>query len=87
MIKMCRSTSATGGFVDKSGVACTSSGGSILLESHGVVYGPGGQGVLNDPSLGLVLYYHYANTGVALADAKYLFGWNVLTWSNGWPAV
>lgn len=43
MIKMCRSTSATGGFVDQSGVACTSSGGSILLESHGTVYGPGGQ--------------------------------------------
>lgn len=51
MIKMCRSTSPTGGFVDKSGVACTSSGGSILLESHGTVYGPGGQYVcLPSPS-------------------------------------
>jgi arabinan endo-1,5-alpha-L-arabinosidase len=48
---MCRSTSATSGFVDKSGVACTSSGGTILLESHGTVYGPGGQQVPPSPSL------------------------------------
>ena len=48
-IMMCRSTSATGGFVDQSGVACTSSGGTTLLASHGTTYGPGGQQVL--PSL------------------------------------
>jgi hypothetical protein len=39
MIMMCRSTYATGGFADKHGVACTSSGGSILVESHGTTYG------------------------------------------------
>jgi hypothetical protein len=43
MIKMCRSTSATGSFVDSNGVSCLKSGGNILLESHGYVYGPGGQ--------------------------------------------
>ena len=43
MIMMCRSTYATGGFADKHGVACTSSGGSILVESHGTKYGPVGQ--------------------------------------------
>ncbi|KAL1962282.1 hypothetical protein VTN77DRAFT_9872 [Rasamsonia byssochlamydoides] len=42
-IKVCRSTSPTGGFVDKDGVACTNGGGTIVLESHGTVYGPGGQ--------------------------------------------
>jgi arabinan endo-1,5-alpha-L-arabinosidase len=87
MIKMCRSTSATSGFVDSSGTACTSSGGDILLESHGTVYGPGGQGVFTDSSKGLVLYYHYADTTVGLADADYKFGWNALKWSNGWPYV
>ncbi|KAF4628192.1 hypothetical protein G7Y89_g9961 [Cudoniella acicularis] len=86
-IKMCRSTSATGGFVDKSGVDCTASGGTILLESHGTTYGPGGQGVFTDTSKGLVLYYHYADTDVGLGDASYLFGWNVLKWSSGWPEV
>ena len=43
MIMMARSTSATGGFVDKDGIATTNSGGSILLKSHDYVYGPGGQ--------------------------------------------
>lgn len=84
---MCRSTSATGGFVDKSGVACTASGGSTLLASHGTVYGPGGQGVFNAGSIGLVLYYHYADTTVGLGDGSYKLGWNVLTWSSGWPVV
>ncbi|KIN02678.1 glycoside hydrolase family 43 protein [Oidiodendron maius Zn] len=86
-ISMCRSTAATGGFVDKNGVSCTKNGGSVLLASHGTTYGPGGQGVFTDTSRGLVLYYHYADTDVGLADADYLFGWNTLSWSSGWPVV
>jgi arabinan endo-1,5-alpha-L-arabinosidase len=86
-IWMCRSTTATGGFVDKDGTACTANGGSILLKSHGTVYGPGGQGVFTSKTEGLVLYYHYADTSVGLADADYLFGWNKLAFTNGWPYV
>lgn len=44
---MGRSTSATGGFVDKNGVATTKNGGTVLLASHGTTYGPGGQYVLS----------------------------------------
>lgn len=29
--------------VDKSGTACSSGGGTVVLESHGTTYGPGGQ--------------------------------------------
>ncbi|PMD17037.1 glycoside hydrolase family 43 protein [Hyaloscypha hepaticicola] len=87
MIMMARSKSATGGFVNKNGVPATNSGGSILLKSHDYVYGPGGQGVFTSSTHGLVLYYHYADKNVGLADADYLFGWNVLSWSNGWPVV
>lgn len=53
-IMVCRSSSATGGYVDAAGKACTSSGGTVVLESHGNVYGPGGQGVYNDPTHGPV---------------------------------
>lgn len=53
-IMVCRSSSATGGFVDKSGKSCTNGGGTVVLESHGWVYGPGGQGVYNDPTHGTV---------------------------------
>ncbi|KAL2071379.1 hypothetical protein VTL71DRAFT_12614 [Oculimacula yallundae] len=87
-IMMCRSSTATGGFVDKNGRSCsTANGGSVLLESHGDVYGPGGQGVFTDRSMGLVLYYHYASLKRGLGDGSYLFGWNVLKWSGGWPSV
>ncbi|KAJ0414302.1 glycosyl hydrolase, partial [Aspergillus carlsbadensis] len=86
-IKVCRSSSATGGFVDADGVSCTNGGGTIVLESHDNVYGPGGQGVFTDPTLGPVLYYHYVDTTIGYADNQKPFGWNVLDFSSGWPVV
>jgi arabinan endo-1,5-alpha-L-arabinosidase len=86
-IKVCRSTSATGNFVDASGVACTNGGGTVVLESHGTVYGPGGQGVFTDPSLGPILYYHYVDTTIGYADGQKRFGWNQINFSSGWPVV
>ncbi|MCJ1446169.1 MAG: hypothetical protein MMC23_006674 [Stictis urceolatum] len=86
-IKVCRSTSSTGGFVDKSGVSCTNGGGTVVLESHDNVYGPGGQGIMTDPTYGTVLYYHYVNTNIGYADGQKLFGWNTIGWSSGWPTV
>ncbi|KAL1613091.1 hypothetical protein SLS60_001323 [Paraconiothyrium brasiliense] len=86
-IQVCRSTSATSGFVDKSGVACTNGGGTTVLESHGWVYGPGGQGVYYDPTLGPVLYYHYVDTRIGYADGQKKFGINKIDFSSGWPVV
>jgi len=45
------------------------------------------RGVYTGSSLGDVLYYHYADKNVGLADSEYLFGWNVLSYSSGWPVV
>ncbi|KAF2110294.1 putative extracellular endo-1,5-alpha-L-arabinase [Lophiotrema nucula] len=86
-IKVCRSSSATSGFVDSAGTKCTSGGGTTVLESHEWVYGPGGQGVFNDPSLGPVLYYHYVDTRIGYADGQKQFGINKLSFSSGWPVV
>lgn len=59
-IRVCRSTSVSGPYVDAGGAACTSSGGTTVLASHDYVYGPGGQGILVDSTYGgAVLYYHY----------------------------
>ena len=58
-IHVCRSISPEGPFWDKSGRSCRDSGGTDVLTSHNFVYGPGGQGVFNDPEHGTVLYYHY----------------------------
>ncbi|KAF2654340.1 glycoside hydrolase family 43 protein [Lophiostoma macrostomum CBS 122681] len=86
-IQVCRSSSATGSFVDKAGTSCTAGGGTTVLESHGNVYGPGGQGVYNDPSLGPVLYYHYVDTTIGYADGQKQFGVNTISFSSGWPVV
>ncbi|KAH8664461.1 glycoside hydrolase, family 43 [Xylariales sp. PMI_506] len=86
-IRVCRSTSATGSFVDATGTSCLEGGGTTVLASHDNVYGPGGQGILADPTWGTVLYYHYADTDIGLADSEYQFGWNVVSWSTGWPVV
>ncbi|KAJ5979919.1 hypothetical protein N7481_007217 [Penicillium waksmanii] len=90
-IHMCRSTSGTGDFVDKAGVSCLDSGGTILLESHDQIYAPGGQGVLNDEDNGLILYYQYYPLSLKEAGgagtAGFLYGWNKLGWEDDWPYV
>lgn len=55
-ILACRSESADGPFVDSEGESCLTGGGTVVLESHGWVYGPGGEGVYNDPELGPVSF-------------------------------
>ncbi|KAK6385274.1 hypothetical protein LTR65_009315 [Meristemomyces frigidus] len=86
-IMVCRSEEVTGGYVDAHGTACTHSGGTLVLGSHGVVYGPGGQGVYDDPTYGPVLYYHYVDTTIGYADADKLLGINQIDFSSGWPVV
>ncbi|KXG54628.1 Glycoside hydrolase, family 43 [Penicillium griseofulvum] len=86
-IKVCRSTTPTGNFVDANNVSCRNGGGTVVLESHDYVYGPGGQGVYTDPTLGPIIYYHYIDTRVGYADSQKTFGWNKLDFSSGWPKV
>ncbi|KUI62534.1 Arabinan endo-1,5-alpha-L-arabinosidase A [Cytospora mali] len=87
-IRVCRSSAVSGPYVDATGASCIGTGGTMVLASHGVVYGPGGQGVLVDTAYdGAVLYYHYANTNDGIADADYLFGFNKISWSTGWPVL
>ncbi|KAK4504810.1 hypothetical protein PRZ48_002772 [Zasmidium cellare] len=86
-IKVCRSESATGGFVDADGTDCLQGGGTIVLESHGNVYGPGGQCVYDDPVNGWILGYHYVDTTIGYADGDKRFGWNIIDFSSGWPVV
>lgn len=69
-IKVCRSTSATGNFVDQTGTSCTAGGGTTLLSSHDYVYGPGGQGIFDDPTHGTVIYYHYGEWFLFFQESK-----------------
>lgn len=58
-IRVGRSTSATGPFLDMNGTDLRNGGGYVVFGSHDYVYGPGGQGVLTNYNGRDVLYYHY----------------------------
>lgn len=60
-IMVCRASAITGPYVDDQGRDCVrQNGGTEVLGSHGDVYAPGGQGVLEEEEDGrVVLYYHY----------------------------
>jgi arabinan endo-1,5-alpha-L-arabinosidase len=57
-IRVGRSKSPRGPFVDKQGRDLANGGGEIVYASNRDVYAPGGQGVLTEKS-GDTLYYHY----------------------------
>ncbi|PSN65954.1 endo-1,5-alpha-L-arabinosidase [Corynespora cassiicola Philippines] len=89
-ILVCKGDSPTGPWKDKDGKDCrTENGGTLLLGSHGEnVYAPGGQGVGVDPDTNRIfIYYHYANPKIGYEYAKFLFGFNYLDVSSGWPEI
>ncbi len=77
-----RSTSVTGPYVDRNGVALTSGGGTQVLASHGSVHGPGHPAVLRDTDGDLLVYHYYNDAGTALLGLN-LIGYD----SAGWPFV
>ncbi|KAH7338032.1 arabinanase [Rhizoctonia solani] len=79
-IRVGRATSITGPYVDKSGVALMSGGGTQILASHGSIVGPGGQSVFRDKDGWILDYHYYTSTGS-------LLGINKLDFSSGWPVV
>ena len=80
-----RSTSITGPYTDRGGVALTSGGGTVLLSAHGNINGPGGQTVYPDTD-GDVLVYHYydGNNGGNPALGINLLGWAA---ADDWPYI
>ncbi|EIM88636.1 glycoside hydrolase family 43 protein [Stereum hirsutum FP-91666 SS1] len=79
-IRVGRSSSATGPFVDEDGVALTSGGGTLILGTHDAIVGPGGQDILTDTDGVILVYHYYTSTGSFL-------GLNHLDFSSGWPVV
>jgi len=75
-----RSTSPNGPFVDRTGTALTSGGGTQVLAGHGSVHGPGHQAVLADTDAEVLVYHYYADDGASL------LGINLLGYDPaGWP--
>ncbi|WP_016698602.1 arabinan endo-1,5-alpha-L-arabinosidase [Actinoalloteichus spitiensis] len=79
-----RSASPTGPYVDRDGVPMLDGGGTQLLASHGDVRGPGGQSVLRDGDVDLLVYHYYDRADGGLSKV----GLNQLSWDDeGWPLV
>lgn len=77
-----RSTSVTGPYLDRAGVAMTNGGGTQILASHGAIRGPGHQTVLADDDADVLMYHYYASSGDSF------LGINLLRYdSAGWPSV
>jgi len=85
-IRVGRSRSPTGPFVDRKGKDMKGGGGDIVYGSHGNVYGPGGQGVINYNGRDVV-YFHYVPTQVSYRDDDKLLGWLYVDYDEGWPKL
>jgi arabinan endo-1,5-alpha-L-arabinosidase len=85
-----RSSTVTGPYYDRGGIALTEGGGTILLSSHGNVYGPGGGSVFTDTgsdgaeSQPTFVYHYYDgnNNGTPTLGINRL-GFD----SDGWPYI
>jgi arabinan endo-1,5-alpha-L-arabinosidase len=85
-IRVGRSKSPNGPFVDASGKRMLDGGGTTILASHDRIIGPGGQSVVYQPSKSrFVMVYHYYD---GLLNGVPRLGMNSLGWSAaGWPYV
>ncbi|KAL4864837.1 hypothetical protein BDV12DRAFT_175594 [Aspergillus spectabilis] len=85
-IRVGRSESVRGPFVDKQGRDLVDGGGETVYGSNGDVFAPGGQGILTD-ELGDILYYHYLNTSISYDFWEARLGYNRLEYVEGWPVA
>ena len=83
-IRVGRSASVTGPYLDKGGANMFTGGGSMVLESTGRFIGPGHPGILSDNGTNWFTYHYYdaKNNGAATVGMSRLY------WAaDGWPAV
>ena len=77
-----RSASITGPYVDRSGVAMTSGGGTEILAGHGSIHGPGHEALIPDVDADVLFYHYYTDSGASRLGIN-LIGWD----AAGWPFV
>jgi arabinan endo-1,5-alpha-L-arabinosidase len=85
-----RSQTVSGPYYDRGGISLESGGGTILISSHGNIYGPGGASVFTDTgtsgteSLPTIVYHYYDGNN----NGTPTLGINRLNFtSDGWPYI
>nr|WP_202538955.1 arabinan endo-1,5-alpha-L-arabinosidase [Streptomyces sp. SID8379] len=83
-IRVGRSTSVTGPYVDRDGTPMLDGGGTLLLAGHGRFIGTGGESVFRDKGRDVLAYHYYD----AEDSGTPKLGLNDLSWAaNGWPVL
>ncbi len=78
-----RSRDVTGPYLDALGLDMTLGGGTVVLDRHGAMVGPGGQSVFGD-----VLAFHYYDAADEQNPYIPRLGLHRLAWTEaGWPVV
>lgn len=75
-----RATDVTGPYLDKEGRDMFGGGGSVVLDAHGAVVGPGGQSVADG-----YLAFHYYDASNAQLPYFPTLGIQKIAWVDGWP--
>ena len=84
-IRVGRSPTITGTYVDQNNVNMLAGGGTTILDERDHVAARGGQSVVHDPTTGRdLLVYHWYD---ARLNYTSFLGINNLRWENGWPVA
>jgi arabinan endo-1,5-alpha-L-arabinosidase len=82
-VRIGRSTSVTGPYLDRNGVDLLSNGGTLFLKTTGKYLGPGHVGILNENGTEHFGYHYYD----ANANGASTYDFEPLYWTpDGWPA-
>lgn len=83
-IRVGRSSSVTGPYLDRDGNNMVNGGGTMLLESTGRFIGPGHAAIMNDNGTNWFTYHYYDGNNSGIAT----LGLTRLTWTDDdWPAL
>jgi arabinan endo-1,5-alpha-L-arabinosidase len=81
-IRVGRSTSVQGPYVDRDGKQLMAGGGTLVMASHGSIRGPGHCAVFTDTDADVLVYHYYRQS-----DGEAQLGINLLRYDNGWPVA
>ena len=82
-IRVGRSQSITGPYIDQEGVDLAEGGGSMFLETSGPFIGPGHANILRDGERYWFSCHYYDGT----ERGRSMFSIRPLTWNSGWPEL
>ena len=83
-VRVGRSNSVTGPYIDRDGVPLTEGGGTLILSEYGQWKDPGHNGVLIEDNIFWMVYHAYDANQIGIPKLRIeSIGWDV----DGWPSM